>query len=130
MDKLEVSIGHGSETVAHILGEIVWFMSQSKQHRNSSIQELQTSVMPYILQRKFRLYRAGGVPIGVILYRDMKPHHSKTSQDDPEYKGKSVSTINMAVNPFANDEVFISEFFTSPDSKVRLSNKMEHTKAC
>jgi cytolysin-activating lysine-acyltransferase len=56
------------KTVAAILGEIVWLMSQSAEFKHYLIADLEWLVMPPILLRQFRLFYHEGKPVAVVLY--------------------------------------------------------------
>lgn len=49
-------------TVAEALGQVVWLLSQSPQHRELRIKDLEWSIMPAILFEQFRVFRFGPLP--------------------------------------------------------------------
>lgn len=49
-------------TVAEALGQVVWLLSQSPQHRELRIKDLEWSFMPAILVEQFRVFRFGPLP--------------------------------------------------------------------
>ncbi|MGH8236200.1 MAG: toxin-activating lysine-acyltransferase [Steroidobacteraceae bacterium] len=49
-------------TVAEALGQIVWLLSQSAQHRELRIKDLEWSFMPAVLVEQFRIFRFGPLP--------------------------------------------------------------------
>jgi cytolysin-activating lysine-acyltransferase len=49
-------------TVAEALGQIVWLLSQSPQHRELRIKDLEWSFMPAVLVEQFRIFRFGPLP--------------------------------------------------------------------
>lgn len=55
-------------TVAHMLGEIVWLMSQSPSHKHFSIADLEWMVMPPVLLKQFRVFHDKGRPVGAALW--------------------------------------------------------------
>ncbi len=55
-------------TVSHMLGEIVWLMSQSPAHKHFMLVDLEWMIMPPILLRQFRLFHGGGKPVGAALW--------------------------------------------------------------
>ncbi|MBC7767388.1 MAG: toxin-activating lysine-acyltransferase [Phycisphaerales bacterium] len=57
-----------SPTVSHMLGEVVWVLSQSSLHKHFAIGDLQWMVMPPILANQFRVFHAGQTPVGVALW--------------------------------------------------------------
>lgn len=65
--------GHGetgpaSKTVAQVLGEIVWLMTQSPRHKAIPLGDLEWLAMPAILLRQFRIFYRGEQPVGVALW--------------------------------------------------------------
>ena len=56
------------KTVAQVLGEIAWLMTQSPRHKAIPLGDLQWLVMPAILLRQFRLFYKGEQPVGVVLW--------------------------------------------------------------
>jgi cytolysin-activating lysine-acyltransferase len=56
------------KTVAQVLGEITWLMTQSPRHKAMPIGDLEWLVMPAILLRQFRIFYQGEQPVGVVLW--------------------------------------------------------------
>lgn len=56
------------KTVAQVLGEIVWLMTQSPRHKAVPLGDLEWLVMPAILLRQFRIFYSGQQPVGVVLW--------------------------------------------------------------
>jgi cytolysin-activating lysine-acyltransferase len=56
------------KTVAQVLGEIVWLMTQSPRHKAMPLGDLEWLVMPAILLRQFRIFYQGEQPAGVALW--------------------------------------------------------------
>jgi cytolysin-activating lysine-acyltransferase len=57
-----------SKTVAQVLGEITWLMTQSPRHKAMPIGDLEWLLMPAILLRQFRIFYSGEQPVGVALW--------------------------------------------------------------
>ncbi len=57
-----------SKTVAQVLGEIAWLMTQSPRHKAIPLGDLEWLVMPAILLRQFRIFYQGEQPVGVALW--------------------------------------------------------------
>jgi cytolysin-activating lysine-acyltransferase len=57
-----------SKTVAQVLGEIAWLMTQSPRHKVIPFGDLEWLVMPAILLRQFRIFYKGEQPVGVALW--------------------------------------------------------------
>ena len=56
------------KTVAQVLGEITWLMTQSPRHKAVPLGDLEWLVMPAILLRQFRIFYKGEQPVGVALW--------------------------------------------------------------
>jgi cytolysin-activating lysine-acyltransferase len=56
------------KTVAQVLGEIIWLMTQSPRHKAIPLGDLEWLVMPAILLRQFRIFYQGERPVGVALW--------------------------------------------------------------
>ena len=57
-----------SKTVAQVLGEIAWLMTQSPRHKAIPLGDLEWLVMPALLLRQFRIFYKGEQPVGVALW--------------------------------------------------------------
>jgi cytolysin-activating lysine-acyltransferase len=60
--------GPPPKTVAQVLGEITWLMTQSPRHKAIPFGDLEWLVMPAILLRQFRIFYHGEQPAGVALW--------------------------------------------------------------
>jgi cytolysin-activating lysine-acyltransferase len=56
------------KTVAQVMGEITWLMTQSPRHKAIPLGDLEWLVMPAILLRQFRMFYQGEQPVGVGLW--------------------------------------------------------------
>jgi cytolysin-activating lysine-acyltransferase len=56
------------KTVAQVMGEITWLMTQSPRHKAIPLGDLEWLVMPAILLRQFRIFYKGEQPVGVALW--------------------------------------------------------------
>jgi cytolysin-activating lysine-acyltransferase len=56
------------KTVAQVLGEITWLMTQSPRHKALPLGDLEWLVMPAILLRQFRIFYRGEQPVGVAFW--------------------------------------------------------------
>lgn len=63
----------GDMTVARMLGEIVWIMTQSPGHKHFSLGDLEWMVMPALLLEQYRIFRNGDQPLGVALWAYLSP---------------------------------------------------------
>jgi cytolysin-activating lysine-acyltransferase len=60
--------GSPAKTVAQVLGEIAWLMTQSPRHKVIPFGDLEWLLMPAILLRQFRIFYSGEQPVGVALW--------------------------------------------------------------
>jgi cytolysin-activating lysine-acyltransferase len=60
--------GAAPKTVAQVMGEITWLMTQSPRHKAIPLGDLEWLVMPAILLRQFRVFYQGEQPVGVVLW--------------------------------------------------------------
>lgn len=56
------------KTVAQVMGEIVWLMTQSQTHKQLFISDLEWFAMPAILLEQFRIFYGPQHPVGVALW--------------------------------------------------------------
>jgi cytolysin-activating lysine-acyltransferase len=56
------------KTVAQVLGEIAWLMTQSPRHKAIPLGDLEWLVMPALLLRQFRIFYHAEQPVGVALW--------------------------------------------------------------
>jgi cytolysin-activating lysine-acyltransferase len=56
------------KTVAQVMGEITWLMTQSPRHKAIPLGDLEWLVMPALLLRQFRIFYKGEQPVGVVLW--------------------------------------------------------------
>ncbi|WBO24459.1 toxin-activating lysine-acyltransferase [Sphingomonas abietis] len=64
-ERIESSQAH---TVSHIFGEITWLLSQSWQHSDLLVTDLNWLVMPPILNQQFHIFRKAKRPVGAALW--------------------------------------------------------------
>ena len=60
--------GSPSKTVAQVLGEIAWLMTQSPRHKFIPLGDLEWLLMPALLLRQFRIFYKGEQPVGIALW--------------------------------------------------------------
>ncbi len=102
-------------TVSHMLGEIVWLLSQSPLHKHFSIADLDWFVAPAIAHGQYRVFRAGEKPVGVAFWAYVNEDTNKklsegTGRMRPdEWKGGDILWLVELVAPFSNAENKISD---------------------
>ncbi len=80
--------GPEKRTVANMLGEVTWLLTQSQRHKNFFLSDLEWLVMTPILLQQFRVFYAKDRPIGVVLWAKV----------DEEVEGR-LSTGNAKLRP-------------------------------
>lgn len=60
--------GEAKPTVSHMLGEIVWLLTQSPLHRGLAIGDVEWLVMPALLHEQYYVFREGATPVGCALW--------------------------------------------------------------
>src|SRR5688500_10318106 len=116
-------------TVSHILGEMVWLLTQSPLHRALQIGDIEWLCMPALLKRQFYLFRDGDQPVGLALWAKCGPE-AETKLDrgmiEPENRltleewesGDRVWLVDL-IAPFANienrqREIMIADLISGP----------------
>lgn len=117
-------------TVSHMLGEIVWLLSQSQAHRHFSIGDLDWMVAPAIANSQYRVFRAGKKPIGVALWASVsdEAHTRLTSgtgrlRPDEWKSGPHIWLIEV-ISPFSNSENKLTEAMFNDLVKGPLKGKI------
>jgi cytolysin-activating lysine-acyltransferase len=67
-DQTQPQIEPPPKTVAQVVGEIAWLMTQSPRHKAVPLSDLEWLLMPAILLRQFRIFYKGEQPVGVALW--------------------------------------------------------------
>ena len=60
-------------TVSHMLGEMVWLLSQSPLHKALSIGDIEWLAMPALIHEQFYMFRDGDQPVGLALWAKCQP---------------------------------------------------------
>lgn len=55
-------------TVSHMLGEMVWLMTQSPTHRHFALSDLEWMIMPPLMLEQYRVFRGDTTPVGLALW--------------------------------------------------------------
>ena len=101
--------GSPSKTVAQVLGEITWLMTQSPRHKAIPLGDLEWLLMPALLLRQFRIFYKGEQPVGVALWALVDDLVAKRIDDGDnrlsavEWKSGSNMRIVELVAPFGGE---------------------------
>lgn len=55
-------------TVSHMLGEMVWLMTQSPTHKHFALADLEWLAMPALMLEQYRVFRGETTPVGLALW--------------------------------------------------------------
>ena len=100
----------GPKTVAAVLGEIVWLMTQSPRHKTLPIADLEWMLMPPVLLKQFRIYYSGERPVGVVLWAlvddavERRLHAGEKRLAPAEWKCGTHRRIVEIIAPFGGEE--------------------------
>jgi cytolysin-activating lysine-acyltransferase len=103
------------KTIATVLGEIVWLMSQSPVHKQLPMADLEWLVMPAILLRQFRLFYHEGKPVAAVLYAfvsdevERRIESGAPSMQPGDWKSGERAWIVQVIAPFGQAEAFAKE---------------------
>jgi cytolysin-activating lysine-acyltransferase len=111
----DVPADAADKTMAAVLGEIVWLMSQSAEYRQYLIADLEWLVMPAILLRQFRLFYHQGKPAAAVIYARVSDEVAQrleagapTLRPQDWKSGEKVRVVKV-IAPFGGGEEFARE---------------------
>ncbi|MCP5080984.1 MAG: toxin-activating lysine-acyltransferase [Alphaproteobacteria bacterium] len=105
-----------SRTVAGVLGEITWLMTQSPNHKGFFISDLEWMIMVPVMLQQFRLFYDKDKPIGVALYarvddeveERLKSGNARLRPQD--WKSGTKLWIVEIIAPFGGHEAMLTDF--------------------
>lgn len=116
-------------TVSHLLGEMVWLLTQSPLHKALAIADLEWLIMPALIHQQFYVFRDGTQPVGLALWArcdanaERKLEHGLLDRENrlalTEWKSGDRTWLVDLVAPFANvenrhREIMIADLITGP----------------
>ena len=116
---------NADKTIAAVLGEIVWLMSQSPEFKQYLISDLEWLVMPPILLRQFKLFYQNGQPVAVVLYARVSDEvAARIDAGAPtlrtqDWKSGETMKVVKVIAPFGGGEKFVEDTFSSTISEKR-----------
>ena len=73
-ENVKVEATQPNKTVAQVMGEVTWLLTQSPIHKNMFIGDLEWFVMPAILTEQFRIWNGpNGTPAAFVTYAFVSP---------------------------------------------------------
>jgi cytolysin-activating lysine-acyltransferase len=107
------------KTVAQMLGEITWLMTQSPIHKQLFIGDLEWFAMPAVLLEQFRIFYGPNSPAAVALWA-MVSEETETRLKDgahklraDEWKGGDRPWLIELVAPFGGQEEILADLSAS-----------------
>lgn len=101
-----------AKTVAEMLGEITWLLTQSPVHKQLFVGDLEWFCMPPILHRTFRMFYGPQSPAAVVMFARVSPETDARLESGgyklraDEWIGGDIPWLIEMVAPFgAQDEV-------------------------
>lgn len=107
------------KTVAQMLGEIVWLMSQSPIHKQLFIGDLEWFCMPAILLEQFRMFYGPDRPAAVALWAQVSEETEQRLQAGgsrlrpDEWRGGDRLWLIELVAPFGGEAEILADLKTS-----------------
>ncbi len=107
------------KTVSHVLGEIVWLMSQSPVHKQLFISDLEWFCMPAILLEQFRIFNGPNAPAAVAFWAQVSEETENRliagggRLRPDEWKGGDRLWLIELVAPFGAQDEILADLKTS-----------------
>lgn len=121
------------KTVAEMLGEITWLLTQSPIHKQLFIGDLEWFCMPPIVHRTFRMYYGPATPAAVVMFANVSADTDARLQAGgyklraEEWIGGDIPWLIEMVAPFgAHDEImrdFSANIFPNKSFKYHRVNE-------
>ena len=117
-------------TVASVMGEIVWLMTQSPVHKHLFLADLEWLVMPPVLLSQYRIFRVQDRPVGVAFWAFLTEEaEARLKGGNPrlrpdEWKAGDRAWLIELVAPFGKPEVMLRDVKESifKNEKLRIFN--------
>lgn len=116
---------YSKRTVSDVLGQIVWLMTQSADHRGLFLSDLEWSVMPALLGKQFKIYHHEGQPKAAVFWAmvDEDTHARLKTTVNPklrlsEWRSGTIPVVIDAIAPFGNREKLKAEFLKELEAEL------------
>lgn len=102
-----------NQTFASAMGQAVWLMSMSPQHRDLPIREIETRVSIPLLLGQFRVYTKGKEPVAFLTWARVSDEvkaridAGELLTDIREWKSGDTLVVVECVSPFNDGTVFV-----------------------
>jgi len=111
-------------TFGGALGQAVWLMTMSAEHKEKSIKSLETNVLPAILFQQFKLYSKGSQPVAFLTWAKVSGEIKKRleagnkAMELTDWRSGNHVMIVDCVSPFNPKEVFEKTFLDGLKGKT------------
>jgi hemolysin-activating ACP:hemolysin acyltransferase len=106
-------------TFASSIGQAVWLMSVSKNHRHIAVGELEAAVTPAIVLQQFKIYLKGKQPIAFLAWASVSDEVKERFEqggyvlNPNDWRSGSNIIVVECVSPFAERAQIEQQFFDS-----------------
>ncbi len=113
------------QTFGSTLGQAVWLMTMSPDHRELPIKTLEDRVAPALLFRQFKLYSKDNQPVAFLTWAGVSPEvKARIDAGDkglaPEdWRSGSEIVVMECVSPFAPVETVKQQFLASAEEIIK-----------
>ena len=114
------------KTVADVLGQITWLMSQSPKHKGYFVGDLEWLVMPAILLKQFRVFHKGSTPVACVIWAQVSDDIAeRINAGQPrlkpnEWRSGSNAIILETIAPFGDAERLKTEIQAELDRSTSI----------
>lgn len=104
------------KTVASILGQITWLMTQSPKHKNMFIADMEWLVMPALLFKQFKLFYHGDTPVALVLWAlvsdevDERLNQPNARMQVDDWRSGSKLRVVEMIAPFGAEKELLEQF--------------------
>lgn len=107
-----------AQTFGSVMGQAVWLMTMSKDHRDLPIRAVEEVIAPAILLKQFRLFSQGKQPMAFLVWasvsdavRDRIESGDKTMELADWRSGSNIVVLDC-ISPLHPAQTFIDKFLT------------------
>jgi len=111
----ETSTADHSKTLSNILGEIIWLMTRSPNHRYFFISDLEWMVMQPVSLGQFRVFHGDEYPVGVLFWAYVNEEVENrlklgvTKLSPADWKSGDRLWLVDAITPFGNAQQMLDD---------------------
>lgn len=109
------------------MGQAVWLMTMTKEHRDLPIRTVEELVSPAVLLKQFRMFSKGKQPVAFLIWASVSDEIKARLdgggrlEDLKEWRSGPNLVVLDCISPFAPRETIISDFMTSVSDAVSAS---------